>query len=165
MIIDISNKEIEMFIKQFGKKKENKKIEELEEKYNSLKKEMKEVKQMAMTPNCPSCGSPKVVKKGSRPTEKRGKIQRYRCLNCNHTFSTDTAFSYRMKHKGETIKEALALRKEGYTLSEIAEKVEVSRVTILKWLKKFQPPTEEVTIIKKQKNQHGEYNRKFKIKI
>ena len=168
MNIEISNKEInkiKTFLKKFGK---NDKIKELEEKYKRLEIELNEVRRIASTPNCQKCGSPNVIKNGARPTKRRGEIQKFKCLECGHKFSTDTSFGYGMRNNEETIKKALALRKEGNSFAQIAEKIGggVTRQTICRWLQKYNPsPTEEKIIKVKQKNQYGEFERDWKIKV
>jgi len=163
MKIEISSKKL----KELLFKKEITEIKKLKEEIVDLKTQLKKVEQMAKTPNCQRCGSPNVIKNGSRPTQRRGEIQKFKCLECGHRFSTDTSFGYRMRNQEETIKQALELRKKGFTLSEIAKEIggNVTRQTIHRWLQKYQPPTEEKTIKIKQKNQYKEYDRTFKIKI
>ena len=77
------------------------------------------------------------------------------------------SYGYRMRNNEETIKRALALRKEGNSLAQIVKKIGggVTRQTISRWLQKFQPPTEEKTAIINMKNQYSKYQRKFKIKV
>jgi len=166
--IEITNKEIEILLEKFGKNKESKKIKKLEEQYKHLEIELNKVRRIASTPNCQKCGSPNVIKNGARPTQRRGEIQKFKCLDCKHRFSTDTSFGYGMRNNEETIKQALALRKEGNSLAQIAKKIGggVSRQTVDRWLKKYNPlPTEEKIIKIKQKNQHGEFERNWKIKV
>lgn len=167
VLIKISNKEIGKLLESLGKGGESKRIKKLEEECNNLRVELNKVRKMAITPNCQKCGSPNVIKNGVRLTGRRGEIQRFKCLDCKHRFSTDTAFGYRMRNQEETIKKALAFRKEGNSLAQTVEKIGggVTRQTIKRWLEKYQPPTEEKTIKVKQKNQHGEYEREFKIKV
>ena len=162
MKIEISNKKLKLLFK-----KDIAKIKKLEKEIINLKTQLRKVEQIAKTPNCQKCGSPNVIKNGSRPTQRRGEIQKFKCLDCGHRFSTDTSFGYRMRNQEETIKKALALRKEGNSLSKIAEKIggNVTRQTILRWLQKYQPPQNEKIIKIKQKNQYKEYERTFKIKI
>lgn len=163
MKIEISNKKL----KELLFKKEITEIKKLKEEIVDLKTQLKKIEQIAKTPNCQKCGSSNVIKNGSRPTQRRGEIQKFKCLECGHRFSTDTSFGYRMRNQEKTIKQALKLRKQGNSLAKIAEKIggNVTRQTILRWLQKYQPPTEEKTIKVKQKNQYGEYERNFKIKI
>jgi len=45
---------------------------------------------------CVHCGKSNYIKKGFRTTENRGKIQKYRCNECNKYFTNDEGF-YRMR--------------------------------------------------------------------
>jgi transposase-like protein len=129
----------------------NKKIEKLEEKIK--------------TPACLYCGSIEVIRRGWRYNQNK-KVQKYQCKNCKKKFSFSDNFPH-MKNNADEILKALELRKEGKTLSQIAGELgnKVTRQTINLWLHKYQPPTEETTIKKMQKNQFGEFEREFKIKI
>ncbi len=41
---------------------------------------------------CVHCGKNNFIKKGFRKTENRGKIQVYKCLECNRKFTNDEGF-------------------------------------------------------------------------
>ena len=47
--------------------------------------------------NCPNCKTQNVKKNGLRNTENRGKIQRFKCLDCSYRFTLDDGF-YRMRN-------------------------------------------------------------------
>ena len=51
---------------------------------------------------CPHCKEKDIKKDGVRTTEKRGKIQRYKCKLCKYRFVVDDGF-YRMRNKPEII--------------------------------------------------------------
>ena len=51
---------------------------------------------------CVYCKRRHYIKKGFRHTENRGKIQKYKCLNCGKYFTNDDGF-YRMKNSDKII--------------------------------------------------------------
>jgi transposase-like protein len=57
---------------------------------------------------CVHCKKSNYVKKGFRQTENRGKIQRYRCLDCGKLFTNDEGF-YRMRNSESKITAAIDL--------------------------------------------------------
>ena len=57
---------------------------------------------------CVHCGKSNYIKKGFRKTENRGKIQVYKCLECNRKFTNDDGF-YRMRNSEAKITSAIDL--------------------------------------------------------
>ena len=143
-------------------RKLQKRIAELNKFFKSISIETTKLK----NPRCPKCNSWKVTKRGIRKTVERGGIQKYYCQDCNWKFSPHT-IDFRMRHNKETINKILDLRKEGKSSSQIADATGniMARQSVMRILHKFQKPTQEVTIKRKQRNQYGEYEREFKIKI
>jgi len=149
------------FIIRFEIKKVALKIERRIEK---LEREIIKLKNL---PKCPKCKSNKnIIKQGTRKTL-NAVIQRYHCKKCDWRFSVK-GISFRMRNSERDIQKALWLRKKGYTLSQIAEIIGgISRITILRWLKKnkYEPKKEKI-INRKCKNRWGTENtRRFKIHI
>jgi len=52
---------------------------------------------IAQIKKCPICKSSKTQKRGFRPTENRGNIQKKQCLKCGHNFSEESDFTHRMR--------------------------------------------------------------------
>jgi transposase-like protein len=91
---------------------------------------------------CPYCKSEKIIKKGTRTTEKRGKIQRYFCKDCKKKFVLNDGF-YRMRFVDKMITSVLDLYYRGMSLRKIKEHLQVyyeyfcSHMTILRWIRKY----------------------------
>ena len=91
---------------------------------------------------CPSCSSENIKKDGLRRTELRGKIQRYRCKNCNRRFVVDDGF-YRMRNNESIITMSidmyisnLSSRKMRNQLSRHLN-TKISHMSILDWVRKY----------------------------
>lgn len=136
-------------------------------KLREMNKKIKDLENKTEIPNCPYCGSgsKNVIRRGLRKGKYKIK-QRYECHNCNKKFDEQDFFT-RMRNPSGEILRALELRKEGKTFSQIAEILgnKMTRQTICKWMQKYQPSTEDIIIRRNQRNQYGEYEREFKIKI
>ena len=143
-------------------RKLRKDIRELKKIVKVLDKEVQKFK----NPECVSCGSREITKRGTRGTIERGVIQKYSCGICGYKFSTYDLY-HRMRHSKEKIEEAIKLRKQGLSYSQIADRIEgISRQTIMRWLKKYSPPSKKVKMKRKMKDRYGgEYEREFEIKI
>ncbi|MES2477788.1 MAG: hypothetical protein V4561_01785 [Bacteroidota bacterium] len=79
--------------------------------------------------DCPNCNSRFYVKNGII----KG-VQRYKCKNCKYNFTVEqksTAIDFYKKRI------ALILYLEGVKVHQIAHLLEVSHVSILKWVKKY----------------------------
>ena len=61
----------------------------------------------------------------------------------------------------------MKLRKKGRTYSQIVDEIGgvMTRQNVMRLLYKFQPPKKDIIIKRKQRNQYGEYEREFKIKV
>lgn len=139
------------------------KLRELDKRISKYEK-----KAEASIPPCFYCGSTKVIRNGWRYNLNK-KVQKFKCLNCNHKFSFNDAFS-RMRNNADIILKAMELRKEKKTFAQIADELKkdgtkVTRQTVHHWIQKYQKPKEEVIVKRNQRNQFGEFEREFKIKI
>ena len=63
---------------------------------------------MENTIKCLYCKASNYIKWGSRKTQNRGKIQKYKCLDCNRYFTNDDGF-YRMRNHEDKITQAIDL--------------------------------------------------------
>jgi transposase-like protein len=70
--------------------------------------------------SCPSCNSNKLKKDGKRKTKNRGKIQRYKCKNCELRFVLDDGF-YRMRNHEKKISLCMDLYYNGMSFRKIQE--------------------------------------------
>jgi len=70
---------------------------------NNNKNKKGEVKKI-----CPNCESSNVIKWTKRKTQNRGLIQRYKCKDCNKTFTIDDGF-FRMRNHPNKITCAIDL--------------------------------------------------------
>lgn len=91
---------------------------------------------------CPRCTENKTKKDGLRGTNHRGKIQRYRCKECNFRFVLDNGF-YRMRNNENIITMSidmyisnLSSRKMRNQLSRHM-KTKVSHMSILDWVRRY----------------------------
>ena len=91
--------------------------------------------------HCRFCKSTNLGNYGYRYT-KRGKKKRYKCKDCNRTFTPDDGF-LKMKHTPKLVVESVQLYLEGLSLSKVqyhiksSYGVQVSRSNILYWIKKY----------------------------
>lgn len=91
---------------------------------------------------CPHCKEKNIKKDGLRTTEKRGKIQRYRCKLCNYRFVVDDGF-YRMRNNENIITMSidmyisnLSSRKMRNQLSRHLN-TKISHMSILDWVRRY----------------------------
>jgi len=135
------------------------------DKLRELDKKITHFEDKIKIPACLYCGSIDVTRRGWR-YNKNKKVQKYQCKNCNKKFSFNDNFQH-MRSNADVILKAMELRKEGKTFAQIAQELgnNVTRQTVHHWIQKYQPPTEEVTIKRNQRNKYGEFEREFKIKI
>ncbi len=91
---------------------------------------------------CPHCKEKNIKKDGLRITEKRGKIQRYRCKLCNYRFVVDDGF-YRMRNNENIITLSidmyisnLSSRKMRNQLSRHLN-TKISHMSILDWVRRY----------------------------
>jgi transposase-like protein len=91
---------------------------------------------------CPNCKDKNIKKDGVRTTEKRGKIQRYKCKLCNYRFVVDEGF-YRMRNNENIISMSidmyisnLSSRKMRNQLSRHLN-TKISHMSILDWVRRY----------------------------
>ena len=82
---------------------------------NNNKNKKAEVKNI-----CPFCKSENVIKWTKRKTQNRGLIQRYKCKDCNKTFTKDDGF-FRMRNHPKKITCALDLFYRGVSTRKVQE--------------------------------------------
>ena len=83
--------------------------------------------------NCRHCKTDKTVRCGFRTTKERGRVQRYKCLNCHRTFAEDSGFLGRHKSE-ETILMVIELYIKGLTTRQLADSFSISKNTVLAWV-------------------------------
>lgn len=87
---------------------------------------------LTSTPSCPHCTAERVVKNGTA----RG-LQRYKCRGCGRTFCALTGTPLAGLHmRGKWLEQAAALR-DGLTLHEAAEQLNVAVSTAHRWRHRF----------------------------
>ena len=91
---------------------------------------------------CPKCKKDNTKKRGFRYTDNRGKIQRYFCKNCQHSFVQKDGF-YRMRNAPQKITLCLDLFYRGSSTRQIQEHLQAfyphnaDHRTILRWIVKY----------------------------
>ncbi len=91
---------------------------------------------------CPICKSEKVIKWTKRKTENRGLIQRYKCKDCNKTFTLDEGF-FRMRNNNKKITCAMDLFYRGVSTRKVQEHFKAfyphnaDHTSILRWIRKY----------------------------
>jgi len=70
--------------------------------------------------NCSKCGKEHIKKDGKRKTENRGKIQRYKCLDCSHRFVLDDGF-FRMRNNEKKITAGIDLYYKGVSVRKVQD--------------------------------------------
>lgn len=92
--------------------------------------------------HCPFCKSKRLIKRGLRKTENRGKIQRYSCKDCKRRFVENDGF-YRMRNSPLKVTGCLDMYFRGVSLRKIQEHLHAftphnsSHMTILRWIRKY----------------------------
>lgn len=86
----------------------------------------------ADTPVCPHCSAERVVKNGSADG-----LQRYKCRSCRKTFNALTGTPLaRLRMKGKWLEQTAALR-DGLSLTQVTERMGISRHTAFRWRHRF----------------------------
>jgi len=91
---------------------------------------------------CPKCNSNQIKKDGKRKTNNRGKIQRYRCKECNFRFVIDDGF-YRMRNSENKITAGIDLYYKGVSLRKVQEHFQAfyphnsSHMSVYRWIVKY----------------------------
>lgn len=88
---------------------------------------------------CSKCGKDHIKKDGKRKTENRGKIQRYKCLDCSYRFVIDDDFYTNFKMSINTsphksIKQRRWLQKRRF---EFRMRLSSNKKFVLRYLYKF----------------------------
>ena len=91
---------------------------------------------------CSHCNSENVIKWTKRQTENRGLIQRYKCKDCNKTFTLDNGF-FRMRNESKKITCAIDLFYRGVSTRKVQEHFKAfyphnaDHTSILRWIRKY----------------------------
>ena len=91
---------------------------------------------------CSKCNSNNIKKDGKRKTGNRGKIQRYRCKDCNFRFVIDDGF-YRMRNNENKITAGIDLYYKGVSLRKVQEHFQAfysknsTYVSVYNWIMKY----------------------------
>lgn len=91
---------------------------------------------------CRRCKSEQYKKEGFRKTINRGKIQKYKCLNCGKYFTNDDGF-YRMRNNPKTITMSIDMFLSNLSSRKMRNLLQrhfsfrVSHVAILDWVRKY----------------------------
>jgi transposase-like protein len=91
---------------------------------------------------CRFCKSKNTIRKGFRKTQNRGKIQKYRCRDCNRFFVLDEGF-LKMKNNPQKITLCLDLFYKGVSTRQVQQHLKAfyphnaSWVSIYKWVVKY----------------------------
>jgi len=89
--------------------------------------------------SCSKCSSDNVKKDGKRKTQYRGKIQRYKCRECNFRFVIDEGF-FRMRNHPNKITCAIDLFYKGVSTRKVQEHFQAfysknsTNVSIYNWI-------------------------------
>lgn len=91
---------------------------------------------------CLYCKKSHYIKWGTRQTQNRGKIQKYKCLDCDRHFTNDDGF-YRMRNHESKITEAIDLYFSNLSSRKVRNHFRrhkpknASHVSILNWCRKY----------------------------
>ena len=91
---------------------------------------------------CLFCKKSHYIKWGIRQTQNRGKIQKYKCLDCGKYFTNDEGF-YKMKNSEDKITEAIDLYFSNLSSRKVRNHFRrhrlqnASHVTVLDWCRKY----------------------------
>jgi len=91
---------------------------------------------------CVHCKAQNYIKWGSRKTANRGKIQKYKCLDCNKHFTNDEGF-YRKKNSEQKITAAIDLYFSNLSSRKVRNhfrrhwEKNASHVTVLNWCREY----------------------------
>ncbi len=91
---------------------------------------------------CPHCKTENIKKNGSRRTQNRGKIQRYRCKSCNYRFTKDEGF-FRMRNHPNKITASIDLFFGGLSTRKVQAHLKAffphncTNMTVYNWVIKY----------------------------
>ena len=106
--------------------------------YNLI--ELREIKFNEKQGVCPHCGNIKYTKMG-----KDKDVQRYKCKNCNKTFTPFTGTWMTQIHKKDKLADYLKLMREGLSLDKIRDKLGINKKTAFDWRHKIAHSLEGVS--------------------
>ena len=135
-------------------------------------KSKKVIEQKYKNVTCSKCSSNKIKKDGKRKTQNRGKIQRYRCKECNFRFVIDDGF-YRMRTNENKITAGIDLYYKGVSLRKVQEHFQAfyptnsSHMSVYRWIVKYSTMVSNLTdnipiqCGKEMMSDEMEYHRRF----
>ncbi len=91
---------------------------------------------------CVHCRSGNFIKEGFRKTQKRGKIQKYLCLDCRKYFTADLGF-YRMRNSEGIISMSVDMYLSNLSSRKMKNQLtrhmmtKISHVSVLDWVRKY----------------------------
>jgi len=97
---------------------------------------------MEKKPICPQCKSQNTIKWTKRKTQNRGIIQRFKCKECNKTFTKDDGF-YRMRNNAQKITASIDLFFNGLSTRKVQAHLKAffphnaSNVSVYNWVIKY----------------------------
>lgn len=83
-------------------------------------------------PSCPHCGADRIVKNGTASG-----LQRYKCRGCSKTFNTLTGTPLAHLHLRDKWLEQAAVMRDGLTLTQAMNRLDVARTTANRWRHRF----------------------------
>jgi transposase-like protein/DNA-directed RNA polymerase subunit M/transcription elongation factor TFIIS len=92
---------------------------------------------------CSNCGSTHIQKWGWKHRSDGSKVQRFKCMSCSHRWNAKVQGFEHMRANPHAITVALDLYFKGVSLRKVVdhlnqfERVNVSHVTVLKWIQKY----------------------------
>ncbi|MBU0978045.1 MAG: DDE-type integrase/transposase/recombinase [Nanoarchaeota archaeon] len=99
---------------------------------------------------CSKCQSENIKKDGKRKTENRGKIQRYRCKDCNFRFVVDDGF-FRMRNDEKKITAGIDLYYKGVSVRKVQDHFQAfyphnaSHMSVYRWIVKYAKQVSKLT--------------------
>jgi len=91
---------------------------------------------------CPNCKSENIIKWTKRKTQNRGVIQRYKCNDCDKTFTINDGF-FRMRNHPKKITCGLDLFYRGVSTRKVQEHFKAfyphnaDHTSVLRWIRKY----------------------------
>ena len=95
-----------------------------------------------METKCPHCKTENIKKNGSRKTQNRGKIQRYKCNSCFKRFTKDEGF-FRMRNHPKKITASIDLFFGGLSTRKVQAHLKAffphncTNMTVYNWVIKY----------------------------
>src|SRR3990172_8313309 len=91
---------------------------------------------------CPNCEGNSIKKNGTRKTENRGDIQRFKCKSCGYRFTLDDGF-FRMRNTPTKITQSVDLFYRGVSTRKVQEHLAIfhphnaSHMSVYNWVVKY----------------------------